>query len=82
MDNSILQIAGTLGVGAFLAVIIFIFALKYIRSMEDRLRDDRKFMEDRLTGLLKDDQRCRDENTRALAGLTAAIGRINGKANL
>ena len=79
METNILQIAGTLGVGAFLAVIIFVFALKYIRSMEDRLREDRRFMEDRLTGLLKEDQRCREENTRALTELTTAISNINGR---
>jgi len=75
----ILNLIGSLGVGAFLALIIFFM---YRRDRNETLRqqrEDRKFMEDRLTKLLEDDQQSREANTRTLTELTTLISRLNGR---
>ena len=79
MESNILQIAGSLGVGAFLAVIIFLMYRADRKSSECKTREDRKFMEDRLTTLLEEDQKSRGENTRVLSELRILIEKLNGK---
>jgi len=64
----ILQLAGSLGVGAFLGLIIFLM-----------YRSDRKSSESRLTKLLQEDQKSREENTKALSELTSLLNRMNGR---
>lgn len=75
----LIQIVGSLGVGALLGLIIFWMYRCDRKSSEDRLREDRKFMEDRLNKLLEDDQRTRQENTKVLTELTTLLLRLNGK---
>lgn len=75
----ILQIVGSLGVGAFLGVIIFLMYRADRHRSENQLREDRKFMEDRLTKLLEDDQETRLANTKVLTELVTLISRLNGK---
>ena len=77
--ESILQIAGSLGVGAFLAVVIAIVCLRFIKDTIETLREDRKFMEDRLTKMLEEDYESRRENTKVLSELTTLVQRLNGK---
>jgi len=77
--TEVLQIAGSLGVGAFLGVIIFFMYVKSQKSHEQQVREDRKFMEDRLTDLLEQDQKTRKENTKALTELNTLITRLNGR---
>lgn len=74
-----LESAAGLGVGALLAVVIF-FVYRWDRkASEDRLREDRKFMEDRLTKIIDADQVTRGENTKVMSELTTLLLRLNGK---
>jgi len=75
----IFQIAASLGVGAFLGLIIFLMYRQDRKRSEEQLRADRKFMEDRLTKLLEDDQETRSEHTKALTELITLLLRMNGK---
>lgn len=64
----IIQIAGSLGVGAFLGTLIFLM-----------YRKDRTATEKRLTKLLEEDQDTRKDNTRVLTELVTLIERLNGR---
>ena len=86
----ILKIAGSLGVGALLAVIIFIMYRNDRKTSEDQLRQngknheeqlrqDRKFMEDRMNRIIERDQMTREANTKALSELTTVLERMNGR---
>ena len=79
MSIDLLQIAGSLGVGAFLGLIIFLMYRRDRKSSEDRLREDRKFMEDRLSSILASDTRAREENTKVLTELVVLLRGMNGK---
>lgn len=76
----LLQIVASLGgVGAVFGVIVF-FLYRYDRKgSENRLREDRKFMEDRLTKILEDEQESREENTKVLTELTILLKAMNGR---
>ena len=65
----IISLVGSLGVGAFLGVIIFFM-----------YRQDRRVSEKRLTRLLEEDQKSREDNTKALTELTTLLFRLNGKS--
>lgn len=74
------QIAASIGgVGALLALVIFWMYRHDRKSSEYKLREDRRFMEDRLTILLEKDQYTRQENTKALTELIVLLSRLNGK---
>ena len=75
IDSVIVQIAGSLGVGAFLGALIFIMYRKDRLHTEDCLRQEQEEMR----RLLQADQESREANTRALTELTVVIARINGK---
>lgn len=75
----LLEIAGSLGVGCFLAVLIFLMYRRDRKSSEDRLREDRKFMEDRLSKIIDRDQKTRKDHTKALAQLITLLKGINGR---
>ena len=77
-EFSFIQAAGSMGVGAFLGTLIFIMYRLDRKTSECKLREDRKYMEDRLTKLLDEDQKTRQENTRALTELTTTLVRMNG----
>ena len=67
MESSLLEVAGGLGVGALLGVIMFLC-----------YRQDRKNTEDRLSKLLEADQKTREENTHVLTELTTWLKTRNG----
>jgi len=67
-ETTIINAALGLGVGGVLAIIIFLC-----------YRQDRNKSEDRLTGLLKQDQKSRESNTEALTELVTLIKKLNGK---
>lgn len=78
-----------LGVGGIVAVVIFIiyrldrkaYECQLVadhKAAENQLRADRIFMEDRLTKMLEQDQKTREENTRAVTELTTVLLRMNG----
>lgn len=86
----ILHIAGSLGVGALLGVIIFLMYRQDRKSSERRILEDRKSSErrhleawknseERLTQLINQDQETRQENTKALTELITLISRLNGR---
>jgi len=65
--NIITSVIG-LGVGGVLAIVIFFC-----------YRQDRNKSEDRLTGMLRQDQKSRESNTEALTELVTLIKKLNGK---
>lgn len=67
-ETNIITAALSLGVGGVLAIIIFLC-----------YRQDRNKSEDRLTVLLKQDQKSRESNTEALTELVTLIKKLNGK---
>lgn len=79
MESSIVEVACSMGVGALAFVVVFIMYRKDKKASEERQREDRKFMEDRLTKLLEQDQESREANTKALTELVTLISRLNGK---
>lgn len=79
MDIEVLKVIGSLGVGAVLAVIIFMMYRKDRKASEEQLRQDRKFMEDRMDKIINRDQDTREANTKATAELTTWLQRQNGR---
>lgn len=75
----ILQIAGSLGVGAFLATLIFLMYRRERINTELMWRESKKFAEDRLSEIIERDQETREENTKALTELNTLLVRMNGK---
>jgi len=75
----ILQIAGSLGVGAFLGTLIFLMYRKDRLNTETMWAESKKFTEDRLTELIESDQESREKNTRALTELNTLLKSINGR---
>ena len=79
MELTVVEIMGYLGgVGGVFACLILVMYQRDRRSSEERLRQDRVFMEDRLTDIIKSDQNSREDNTKALTELTTLLGRLNG----
>ena len=68
MTVEMLQIAGSLGVGALLGLIIFFC-----------YRIDRRGNDKRMSALLEADQETREHNTRALTELTSYLRGLNGR---
>lgn len=74
-------LAGIGGVGGILALVVFCSYMTQVKQM----REDRKYMEDRMTGLLKDyNEACEkhadatNRNTQALSELTTYLRTKNG----
>ena len=68
-----------LGITGF-AFFIFLMYRKDRKASEKQIRDDRIFAENRLTGVLDDDLKTREENTKALTELVTLLKRMNGKS--
>ena len=77
--DSIVETLATGGPAAILAGFIFLMYRRDRKSSESIQRDDRKFMEDRLTLLLTLDQESREKNTQALTELSIAIRSLNNR---
>jgi len=82
----LLTTACSLGVGALLGVIMFVAYRQDRKTSETRIREDRVYMEDRLTKMIERDQllidngqKSQDSNTKALEGLTTILERMNGR---
>lgn len=83
LDMNLLQYIGSIGgIGAIFALIVFIV----YRNTINQLREDRKFMEDRLTAVLKDyNDACKDnaenlvKHTQVLTELIIWLKAKNGK---
>lgn len=79
MTVDVLQVAGSLGVGCFLAVIIFFMYRRDRKDTEKMWRESKKFTEDRLTEIIEKDQETREENTKVTVELGTLIKTINGR---
>jgi len=76
----------SLGVGGALAVVIFLMYRRDRKTSEqqilqhtEQLREDRVFMEDRMSTIINRDQVSREENTKALTGLITILEKMNGR---
>ena len=76
----------SLGVGGTLGIVIFLMyrqdrkaSKEQINVIVEQLRTDRKFMEDRLTGTLKDYNDATQANTRAQTELITWLKTKNGQ---
>jgi hypothetical protein len=85
--TEILQIAASLGVGAFLAVVIFLLAMRYIKTIVDQSREDRKYTEGKLINLAEENFTIRrdyiektEQLTKSLAELLTYLLRQNGNS--
>ena len=80
MELTVVQILGYLGgAGGVMACLILFVYQKDRRSSEKRMRDDRVFMEDRLTSIIEKDQESRENNTKAVTELTTLLRTLNGR---
>lgn len=79
MDIEMLKVIGSLGVGAVLAVIIFMMYRRDRKASEEQLRQDRIFMEDRMNNIIDRDQDTREAGTKATVELTTWLQRQNGR---
>lgn len=68
-------IAGIGGIGAVFAVIMFLV----YRQTNKQMRDDRRFMEDRLTSVLDAYNKASQESTKILSELFTWLKAKNGK---
>lgn len=76
----VMQMAASLGgIGGLLAVVVIFLYRQDRKDTLQQLRTDRKYMEDRLTTIICEDQKSRESNTHALTQLTMLIERLNGK---
>jgi hypothetical protein len=86
MEETILQTLAGAGSVALLAGIIFLMyrrdketsekrIIDICQGHENRLREDQQQM----VQIIKDEQRTRDDNTRALTELTTILERMNGR---
>ncbi len=75
MTPELLQIGGSLGVGAFLGALIFLMYRKDRNSTEKMWRDSKKFTDE----MVERDQETREDNTKALTELNTMLVRMNGK---
>ncbi len=73
--ESILQIAGSLGVGAFLGTLIFLMYRKDRNSTEKMWRESKKFTDE----MVERDQETREENTKAVTELNILLRKMNGR---
>jgi len=67
------------GSTAVLALFIFLMYRRDRKSSEESQRKDRVFMEDRLTGILKQDVETREEHTKVTTELIILLRNMNGK---
>lgn len=75
----ILQIAGSLGVGAFLGALIFLLYRIDRKASETKYLDAWRKSEERLIQLIDRDQETREASTKALSELTVVLRVVNGR---
>ncbi len=77
------SLGGTTGVMGYLIFLAYKRAVSQIRedriASQEQMREDRKFMEDRLTGIIEADQATREKHTQVLTELTTLLLRLNGR---
>jgi len=80
MESAVLEALVTGGPVAVLAGIIFIMYVRHRNNSEKCQRDDRVFMEDRLTKIIESEQRTREDNTKAITELNVLLKTLNGRS--
>ncbi len=76
MEPELLQIAGSLGVGAFLGSLIFLMYRRDRNNTEKMWRESKKFTDE----MVERDQNTREDNTKALTELNILLRKLNGKS--
>ena len=79
MDASILQAAGSLGVGALLGIVIFLMYRQDRNATDKRMEDMYVSSHTRLASMIERDQKTREEHTRVLTELITWLKRANGR---
>jgi len=80
MTPDMLQVAGSLGVGAFLGLIIFLMYRRDRRDTEKRVHQVHEAHCQRLEEIINRDQERREQNTEALTELNTYLKIQNGKS--
>jgi len=75
MSPELLQVGGSLGVGAFLGALIFLMYRKDRNATEKMWRESKKFTDE----MIERDQETREENTKALTELNILLRKLNGR---
>jgi len=76
----LLQIVASIGgVGAVFGIVVFFIYRIDRKNSENKLREDRKFMEDRLTNVLDNYSEAFENNAKALTELIVLLRSMNGK---
>jgi len=78
MEIPIGEIA-SLGVGGIFGLVVFLMYRIDRKRSEERLRQDRMYMEDRMNRIIDRDQDSRGALTTALTELTTLLIRLNGR---
>ncbi len=78
--TELLQIGGSLGVGAFLGALIFLMYRKDRRDTEKRIHQVHEAHCERMDEIISRDQKSREENTKALTELNTYLKIQNGKS--
>ena len=86
MDTTWIEAICGLGVGGVFGIVAFLFYRRDRKASElrmaehiEQLREDRKFMEDRMNMIIDRDQASREKHTTALEELTTLLQRLNGR---
>lgn len=74
--TEILQLAGSLGVGAFLGTLIFLMYRRDRNNTEKMWRESKKFTDE----IVERDQETREANTKALTELNVLLRKMNGRS--
>ena len=79
------SVGGAWGMGAVFAVILFVILMRVMKHYTSQIREDRKFMEERMTKLtddynerMQETNRSRDDNTKVLTELITWLKAKNG----
>ena len=78
IESGILETAASLGVGAFLGIIIFLMYRRDRRDTEKRIISMSESHGQRLDKIVERDQESREKNTEAITELTTYLKRKNG----
>lgn len=75
----LINLIGSLGVGALLGLVILFMYRQDRRASEKRHLEAWRASEERLSKLLERDQQTREDNTKMLAEVKALLNHINGR---
>ena len=79
METALLEAIVQGGPVAVLAYLIFWAYRRDRKSSEDRIRQDRVFMEDRMSVIIHEELTSRQENTKAVTELVVLLKGLNGR---